>query len=625
LDLGVFENGVVGVSAGEEVGTNRGSLCVRGRFGYDYVNHPDRLTVPLIRKNGALQEASWDEALSLVAAMLNRVILNSGPEAVGGLISPRSTNEEAYLFQKFIRRVVGTRNVDSTGRFSLDPFRMALKEITGLDFLSAHLDAVAEADAILVVGGDLDRDNHIIAANKIRQALWTEDAHLVVVHAQKGRLADEADCWLRVRPGDEITVLNGMTHLVLEAGARAWGTDIDAVEGFEDLKDVVSEYTPERVEASTGVSADLLREAAGYLGTARRPAVVCSPPLGQQPEGVQQMTAVLNLALLSGALTQGSGVHLVGPQSNMMGVVEMGGTPSLMPGYEPIDGKGLSAMEMFEAAVEGRLKALFCVGENPFVTLPKTLVDEGTKALDLLVVHDMYPSAFTERADVVLPARSFAERNGTYTNCEGKVQRVRAAVTPQRGLRWLGEILTGVASFMGREMKVPTEAEVFREIVQGNRWYKGMDFEQPGIRGQNGSEGFTKSAAFRPVATRAQERSDEFPFYLSISGLLYNYLIGSGKEIRGRGLAQVYQAPALDIHTEAAHRANLSDGDVVRLTSPWGAVEVAVHCTEDIHPDALVLHLTHYGVDAAQLLGQSIDRVSLVPNYGMIPAKVEKR
>jgi len=622
LELAVFENKVIGVTAPEDRGANRGSLCQRGIFGYDFLHHPQRVTAPLIKEDGQWKEVPWDEALSYVAAMINKVVLASGPEAVGGLISPRATNEEAYLFQRFMREIVGTNNIDSTGRLCLEPYRLALKAVLGRDYLPATLDDITHSDCIVVAGGDLDANNHIIAANRIREALWQTGARLIVLHPRQGRLAEEADCWFSLRPGAEAIWALGMIHLLLK-NKKVWGPAVDGIKGFKELKEAAKKFTPAAVAEEIGCSQELIEEAARHLGQAQRPAFVCSPPLGQRSNGVDQIQALANLAVLCGALA-GGGFHFVGPQSNMVGVVEMGAAPTLLPGYAPAKGKGLSAVEQFQAAAQGKLKALFIVGEDPLLTLPRSLVEEGLAALEFLVVQDMFLSETAERAHVFLPALSFAESEGTFTNCEGRVQRLRRALEPPGGLRWGGEVFADVAAFMGKDMPVASPAEVFAEIAKTNSLYKGMTFDPHAPQWRDGSGGkLLKKASFGAVKIEREESEKGYPFSLSIEGIFSSHLIGSGHKRWAQGLTQVSRS-SLEMNAEEARKIDVADGDRVRVVTPWGETEVTVKVSEGMRRDCLSLFLSLHDVAVAQLVGPQVDCRSLVPAYAGIPARVER-
>jgi predicted molibdopterin-dependent oxidoreductase YjgC len=623
LELNCFENRVVGVTTQTGVGSNRGSLCLRGIFGYDFLHHAERVTVPLVKEAGQWKEVPWDEALSYTAAMINKVILGSGPEAVGGLASPRSTNEEAYLFQRFMREVVGTNNIDSTGRLCLEPYRLAIREVMGKDYLPYTLDDIPRSDCIVVAGGDLDTNNHIIAANRVREALWRQGARLIVLHPRRERLAEEADCWFPLRPGAEAIWAMGMVHLLLKE-KEVCGPAVEKIPGFKELSETAKRFTPATVSKEIGCSPELLAEAAGWLARARRPAFVCSPPLGQGIHGVDQIKALANLALLCGAFVDGGGFHFVGPQSNMVGVVEMGCAPALLPGYRLAAVKGLSAVEMFQAAVQGQLKALFIIGEDPLITLPQTLVEDGLNGLEFLVVQDMFLSETAKRAHVFLPILSFAESDGTFTNCEGRVQRLRRALDPPDELRWHGEVLSAVASYMGKEIAVTSPAVVFAEIAQANPLYKGMAFDMHAPKQRDSSgEALLEKAAFGAIALQPLHGDKGYPFFLSIEGIFESHLIGSSHQQRAQGLAQVFRT-YLAMNAEEARRIGVADGDGIRVVTPWGETVAAVKGLEGMRRDTLCLFLSFYDADASRLIGIEMDPRSLVPAYVGIPARVEK-
>ena len=625
MELTCFENTIVRVQAPAHSGANQGSLCRRGIFGYDFIHHPHRVTAPMIKGAGSWKRVPWSEALAHVAAMINKVILESGPDAIGGLISPRSTNEEVFLFQRFMREVVGTHSIDSTGRLCLDPYRQALRAVVGRDYLPPTLDALVQSDCIVVAGGDLDANNNIIAANRVREALWRTGARLIVLHPWRGRLAKEADCWFPLLPGDEPRWALGMIHLLLEHHHEALAA-AQKIKGFPELKETTREFTLERTAKEIGCAPDLLTEAAKLLAQAKRPAFVCSPPLGQVHAGVDQITALANLALLCGALTgSGSGgFHWVGPQSNMVGTIEMGASPLVLPGYQPADTKGLSVVEMMQAAATGRLKALFIVGEDPLITLPRRLVEKGLASLELLVLQDMFLSETAERAHVFLPSLSFAESEGTFTSCEGRVQRLRRALQPPADLRWSGEVWADIASFMDKEFPLTSPAAVFAEITQHNPLYTGMSFEPttPQWRG-DGREVPLDKAAFTAFSAGRGEHDKEYPFALSLEGIFENHLIGSAQQQRAKGLAHCSQS-YLAINAEEAQTIGLVANGRARLITPWGETVSLIKTSPEIRRDALIYVLSFYDTAASQLLGPEFNPQTMDPAYAGIPARVEK-
>ena len=621
MELTCFENTIVRVQAPANIGTNQGSLCQRGIFGYDVFNNSQRITTPMIKRGREWQGASWDNALGVIAEKMTAVLQKDGPDAVGGLISPRATNEEVFLFQRFMREVVGTRNIDSTGRLCLEPYRLAVQEITGSTGVTARLDAIAASDCIVVVGGDLDAGNHVIAANLVRKALWQNGARLIVLHPCRGRLAQEADCWFPLLPGAEGIWALGMIHLLMEHDPEGL-TAAQKIKGFAELKEAVREFTVDRTAQEIGCAPELLQEAAQYLAQAKRPAVVCSPPLGQGANGMDHIKAVANLALLCGVLTDtGGGFHLVGPQSNMVGALDM-----VLPGNLPLAEKGLSAVEQFQAAAAGRLKAMLVIGEDPLLTLPQGVVAAGAKGLELLAVQDLFFSEIALHAHVFLPALSWAEQAGTFTNCEGRVQRLRQAVAipPADTARQLGEVLQALAALLGKEFSAPSPAEVFAEITQHNSLYTGMSFEPttPQWRG-NGREVLVAKAAFSTFGAERAKHDKEYPFALSLEGIFENHLIGSAQEQRALGLAHCSRS-YLAINAEEAQGIGLLDTGRARIITPWGETVALIKTSPEQRRGSLVYVLSFYDTAASQLLGPELNPLSLVPAYAGIPARIEK-
>jgi predicted molibdopterin-dependent oxidoreductase YjgC len=591
-------------------------------------NHAARVTTPLIKRAAQWQDASWEEALGVIAEKLRDVLQKEGPAAVGGLISPRATNEEIFLFQRFLREVVGTNHIDSTGRLCLEPYRAAMQEITGSDGLPVRLDAIAASDCIVIAGGDLDTDNHLIAANAVRTALWQNGARLIVLHPFKGRLAREADCWFPLLPGEEGIWVRGMIHHLLERhleGPEA----AQKIRGFAELKEAAKGFTLDRTAQEIGCTPELLQEAARHLAQARHPVFLGSPPLGQGPNGVDQIKALANLALLCNAFAAGGGlhcVHFVGPQSNMAGAEEMGASPFVLPGNLPPAEKGLSAVEQFQAAAAGRLKAMFVIGEDPFLTLPQGIVTQGVAQLELLAVQDLFLSETAHHAHVFLPALPWTTQNGTFTSYEGRVQRLRqaAAISTSDKSRQLGEVLTALAALLGKEFSALSPAAVFSEITQRHPLYAGLSFEPttPQWRGA-GQEAPMDKAAFSTFGAEPAKRQEGYPFALSLEGIFESHLIGETQEQRAQGLAQVSRS-YLAINAEEAQAIGLVDTGRCRIITPWGETAAPVKTFPEQRRGSLVYVLSFSDPAASQLLGPELDPRSLAPAYAGIPARVEK-
>lgn len=613
LRVKVFEGKVIGVAAAEDGIPNKGDLCMRGAFGYDLADAPGRITRPMVRDGEGLREASWDEALSYTAAMLNKIILASGGGAIGGLVSPHATNEEAYCFQRFLREVVGTPHIDSTAGLVLGPYRMAIKEVLGRDFLNTPLDAIADSDCIVVAGGDLDENNHLIAANLVRRALWEKGARLIVLHPRQGKLAAEAECWVPLRPGTEVFWAGAMIQLLLAKGV----SEAKVLKGLDALKEVTKGISTAAAREQLGLSPSLMEEAASYLAQAKRPAFIFSPPLGAAANGIEQLKGMLYLAVLCGAFG-GGGVHWVGGEGNIVGVIEQGCAPDLLPGYKAANKTGLFACEQFKSG----LKGMVIFGEDPLRSLPRTVVEEGLSALEFLVVQDAFPSMTTPYAHVILPALLGWEQEGTLTNCEGRVQRLRKTSTPPAGLRWSGEIVADIASFMGKEISMPSAAAVFSEIARVNPLYTCISPTGSRLRGCDVQEELPQ-VAFSPFKGVSITAEEGYPYSLSIEGVGGGHLFGTPGEARGKGLSLVSRT-VVEMNAEAAGEMGISDGERVRIVTPAGEAVFVVRHSPSMRRDCLVLFISLYDDQAARLVGGEIDPHSHLPVYSGIPARVER-
>ena len=441
-----------------------GLLCVKGRFGTAFVNHPERLTQPLIRKEGSLQPASWEEALDLVA---ERFAAHRG--AFGAFASAKATNEDNYLIQKFVRAVMGTNNIDHCTRLCHSPSVEAMLAQLGSGATSNSYTDYEEAGCLLVVGAD-PSSNHPVVASRMRRAIHERGTRLVVLNPKRIEMCDHAELWLRQYPGTDVAVLNGMARVVLEDGLWDEAFVEARTEGFGEWRASVEEYTPERVEELSGVPAAQLVAAARLYARPEsqggRPGscLVWGMGVTQHTNGTANATALLNLSLVTGQLGGvGNGVSPLRGQNNVQGAGDAGCVPDSLPGYQPYavavlerfgeawgaelpSEEGLRATEMVERILTGEVRCMYVVGENPALTDPNLAhATEALQRLDFLVVQDIFMHETGEIADVVLPAASFAEKEGTFTNSERRVQRVRQVIPPVGGSRADWEIVQEIA------------------------------------------------------------------------------------------------------------------------------------------------------------------------------------
>jgi formate dehydrogenase alpha subunit len=612
----------------------------------------------MIREKESFREATWEEALSLVSKKLKMLKQNYGGESIGAIAPSRGTNEEIYLLQKWMRLVVGSNNVDSGGRLGSAPTLVGLSESLGFGAMTNRLDGVTRADLVLVVGADPDGDN-LIFGHKIRQAIQTNDARVILVDPRKTSLEKYANIWLRPFPGSDVAWINGLIKILIDEDLVDKRFIKERTQGFGELKKSVSAYTAESVEKSTGIPADELCKAARFLGGARNAVIAYGSGITQHVRGTDGVKALANLAMITGTLgKEQGGLYPLCSQSNCQGAFDMGGLPDYLPGYQRVDdpavrqrfekawGKelppkpGLSLVEMFDSIQAGKIKGLIVVGENPMITLPNLKrLEAAMKRLEFLVVVDTFLTETAQRANVVLPGATFAEKDGTFTSMERRVQRVRRAIHPA-GDKAEWEILLALAAQMGHGMEYHHPSEIFSEMASLTPLFTGIDYEtleqggvqwpcpepdHPGTPFLYGEGFFNGGGRLTPVAYQEPEEkpSKDFPLWLSVGGILYNYQIGT-KDKRAHGLAQWYSETALEIHPEDAAPLAITDGDRVRLTSPRGQVEIKARISDHTARGTVYLAPSFYDIDLNAVIYPDVDSRAGTPAYKACAAKIER-
>src|SRR4030043_441359 len=439
----VAKRKVVKVTTKNEAGVNQGSLCVKGRFGYDFIHHPDRLSKPLVKKSGTFVEVSWEEALDLVATKLQEIKEKYGPQSPGGTPSSRATNEENFLFQKWMRACIGTNHIDNGARLSNGSSLYGMMASIGQVGMTHSMEDIVKADLILIVGADAYDDN-LIFSNKMREAFRKNNAKIILVDPRKNHWEKWADLWLRPLPGTDIAWINGLIRLLIAKGAQS------KIAGFETFRSSLERFTPEFVKSAAGISPEELEAASRLYLSAQKRAIVFGSGVTQHLHGTEIVKAICNLALLTGETeATGGGVYPLLTQNNAQGACDMGCLSEFLPGYQRVDDEkarrkfegawerevpgqpGFTYSEMFDKTLEGKIKALYIFGEDPFITLPNIeRLKNGLHQLEFLVVQDLFMTHIGSYAQVILPGASFAEKDGTFTNMERRVQRVRKAIPP---------------------------------------------------------------------------------------------------------------------------------------------------------------------------------------------------
>ncbi|MHB1399156.1 MAG: molybdopterin-dependent oxidoreductase [Trichloromonadaceae bacterium] len=545
VTLGVLGNTVETIRFNDRTGVNDGNLCVRGRFGYSYVNSDQRLKKPLLRKGNDLVEVSWNEALEAVAAGFAKAGTAKG---LGILSGARLTNEEFFLL-KNLAKLLGTENLDHSGGECYKGVTEGLYETLGVQASTATFPTVEECDVILAIRSDF-YETHPVFGMVVNQAVKRHEAQLIVLADKLGKFTKLPEAvTLLSRPGLEVNILNAMSQVLLSEGLAV----TEGVEGIAELTAALASYTPEKVETQTGVAAEAIRQAARQLAGAKKSAILLAYGLPYTANSKELGLAAANLAILSGNLNKaGSGLYLCGEKANSQGAIDLG----ILPGA-----KGLGAQAMLAAAKAGELSALYVVGEDLLTSYPnQPLVAAALDKVDFLVVQDLFLSPTAEKADVVLPATSFAEKDGSFTNAERRIQRVRPGIPSPGEARSDFAIFQLLAERLGSSNAM-SPAAVCSQLGSLAAGYSGLNLQALGPQGQVWG-GETLAVTKRRVVAVTGGQAIESRFQLITGSALYH---SGTMSTRAKGPQAVVAEPYLEFGREDAKELALKDGDRVKV------------------------------------------------------------
>ncbi len=651
LYLHVKDDRVVKVTGVEETAPNFGSLCVKGRFGFHFVHSPERLTTPLIKTDGKFRKATWEEATQLVADKLNQIKKDHGADSIGVLTSARITNEENYIAHKFTRAVLKTNNIDHCARLCHSSTVAGLAAAFGSGAMTNTIADIEKADVILVTGSNTT-ENHPVLSSVVKRAVKFRGARLIVVDPRRIKLVDYADKWLRPNLGTDVAWINGLMNVIIQEKLYDKAFVADRTSGFEALRKIVEKYTPEFVESITGIPASDLMEAARMYAGAKPGSILYCMGITQHTTGTDNVKSLANLAMLCGHMgVEGGGVNPLRGQNNVQGACDMGGLPNVFSGYQPVtnaevrkkleekwgvngmsDKPGLTATQMVPQAHEGKLKAFYIIGENPLMSDPDLHHAEKSFAhLDFLVVQDIFMTETAKMAHVVLPSSCFAEKDGTFSNTERRVQRVRRAVTPPGQARSDWEILCDVATRMGYPLSYENSQAIFQEIASVTPSYGGITYDRiervglhwpcptadhPGTPilhiGQFPiGKGVFHAIEYIPPNELAD---DEYPLYLTTGRILYHYHTGTMTR-KTEGLNDRAPENFVEISEQDAATYQIEDGVDIRIASRRGNI-VAKAKISPMAVTGTVFIPFHFAEAAANILtNAALDPVSKIPEY----------
>ncbi|WP_299018453.1 formate dehydrogenase subunit alpha [uncultured Photobacterium sp.] len=650
INLKVDENGMLtSVEPLPNHPMSHGKLCEKGWSTAYAINPDNRITEPLKRIKDHFEVITWDEALDTISSSLKDVLEESGPAAVGVISSARATNEDNYAAQKLARAVLRTNNVDHCARICHSPTVAGLKQALGSGAMTNSAKDIFATDLILVIGAD-PTENHSVFGGQIFEA-QQKGAKLIVIDPRVTRLAKVADMHVQLRPGSNIALLNAMLHVIIKENWHNQDFIRQRCEGFDELAKNVEDVTPESVEEYTGVSTELIRQVAKAYSQVKSAMILYGMGITQFVSGTQSVIGLSNLALVCGHIgRQGTGINPLRGQNNVQGACDMGCLPNVYPGYQGADSAdiqakfsqawlgdvavqpGLTSLGMTKATLSGDFRALILFGEDPVVTDPdQNHVKAALKALDLLVVAELTMTETAKLADIILPAASFAEKEGTFTNCERRVQRITQALSPPGSAMGDWQWLKALAERLGsNQLSWANSEEVFDEMASLTPSYQGMSYEAidsaQGLQwpcnkdAPLGTEILHRDtfpigkAKLIPVHyTEIDEPADEqYPLLLTTNRLHFHY--GCGSMTRKSPLLEREIPPGvLFINPDDARSLKITRYAPVGVRSRRGYIETRAMITDDVPPGLVSMPYHFKEAPSNQLTNTAQDPITKMP------------
>lgn len=650
MNLLVKNNRLVGVEPLDGP-ANKNLLCVKGKFAsYKFVGSGDRLTEPLIKRNGIFEPASWEEALTLVSSKFNEIKAENGPDALAGFSCSRATNEDNYVFQKMVRAAFGTNNVDNCARVCHSASVHGLAQTLGSGAMTNPIaDITEDVDMILLVGSNPEEAHPVIGA-QIRQAIQ-RGTQVVVVDPRKINLVKDSALHLQVQAGTNVAFANGMMHVILKEGLADRHFIEERTEGFSDLEKMVADYTPEKVAEICHIHPEDLIQAARMYAKAEKAPIIYCLGVTEHSTGTEGVMSMSNLAMLVGKVGKpGCGVNPLRGQNNVQGACDMGCMPYDFPGYQKVNNPevidkfekawhvplnrntGLTSTKVLPAATAGNVKGLYIFGEDPIVTDPDTgHVRQALESLDFLVVQELFMTETAAYADVVLPGISYAEKDGTFTNTERRVQRVRKAVEPRGQAREDYEIFCEVMTRMGYPCAYESAKEIMEEISAVTPSFGGINYERlekeslqwpcrsltdPGTPIMHVGSFARGKGLFKAIPYKqAQELPDEeYPYLMSTGRMLYHY---NTRAMTGRteGINQIANHSYIEINAVDAQALGIQEGDKVEVHSRRGKIETYAAVGNRVFPQEVFMTFHFPDGNVNEITNAVFDDIATIPEY----------
>ena len=663
LDVSVINGEIRGIQAPETAEVNEGHTCLKGRFAFQFYNHPDRLREPMIKRNGEFEIVTWDEAYDFIASKLTFIKNKYGVDAIGGISSSRATNEENYLMQKMIRVAIGTNNIDGCARVCHAPTAFGMQQAFGTGAATNSIVDLQDTDAIFLFGANPVK-GHPVTGAKFKQ-LFMKGITSIVVDPVKTKLAELATYFLQIRPGTNVAILNMIAHYIIKEGLVK-NDFIDAyTELYNEFKDHVIHLDMDELALLTGVDKQLVREAAIAYASAENAMEFHGLGVTEHFQGSKTVMLLSNIAMMTGNVgRKGVGLNPLRGQNNVQGAADMGVQPHQGAGYLDINDpevqqyyakkygvakmpvkEGLKIPMMLDAALEGKIKALYIMGEDTIMTDPNSYHSiKAFEQLELIVVQELFMTATTEMADVVLPASSYFEKNGTFTNGERRVQRVNKVIEPIGNTKPDGQIIIDMMYKLGYEQptgRIYEASKIIEEIADVIPFMKGLTWEGLGKNGlqwpikEDGSD--TKMLHIDGAFKKGKGKFHHFDFEESPEivehGIKYPFILTTGRELehynsgtmtRRTDNQELLAKDYLEVHPKDALEKGIKDAETVRIFSDRGSVNISIKYSKKVKRGILRTTFHQPEVFINIITGSIGDKETMTPEYKVVAVDFEK-
>lgn len=658
LEVSVKNDTILSIQAPWDAEVNKGHTCLKGRYAFSFYNHSERLQYPMIRRNGQLERVTWTEVYDFIAEKLTAIRTEYGPNAIGGISSSRCTNEENYLMQKFIRAVIGTNNIDGCARVCHSPTAIGMQRAFGTGAATNSVEDIKITDCIMVIGAN-PTEGHPVTGAKLRQFAM-KGKPTIVIDPRRTELAKYATHHLQLRPGTNIAVLDMMLYYIVKEGLAKEDFIEARTEGFAEFKENILKINLDELESVSGVPREQVRAAAIAYASANTAMSFHGLGVTEHYQGTFTVMQIANLAMITGNVGKpGCGVNPLRGQNNVQGMADMGVQPYQGAGYFDVTNPdanrmynefygaaipleiGLTIPQMYNAALEGQFKALWIMGEDLVQSDPNTTkVIKALESLDLLIVQEIFMTETARYADVILPAASFLEKEGTFTNGERRIQRVNKVVEPIGETKSDGQILVDIMNRMGYHQAPYTAKNVLEEIVQIVPFFAGVKWDELGKQGKQwpvAPDGADTKILHIDTFKRGKGRftfrdyvespeilsyQKDYPYILTTNRVLEHY--NAGTMTRRTPNADIVTEDLLIIHPADAAKHNITEGDWVCIESARGKVDIKARIVDEVKP-GVVSTTFHFPELMVNMVTSDVhDSEAKCPEFKVVAVRIRK-